>query len=120
MNEDEIPKRELNWWEHYPLHQLWCNDACPLVPRFEYRKGDEWNADNWSLHWLIFHFWTLEHFSFQLDAGFCFSDGIYVGAVLPYFRIIVGIRHTYYEWQYKLSRMLRRKPALKNERGEYN
>ncbi len=64
MSEELVAKREKYWWEHYPLHQLWCNDACPLVPRFEYRKGDEWNANNWSLHWLIFHIWTLEHFSF--------------------------------------------------------
>ena len=46
----EGPVRELNWWEHYPLHKVWCNDACPLFPRFDYRAGDEWNANNWSLH----------------------------------------------------------------------
>jgi hypothetical protein len=85
---DNEPKRELNWWEHYPLHKLWCNDACPLVPRFEYRKGDEWNADNWSLHWLIFNIWTLEHFAFGLDAEVD-PQGIYVGAILPYLRVIV-------------------------------
>lgn len=37
---DEVAKRELNWWEHYPLHQVWCNDLCPLVPRFEYRYSE--------------------------------------------------------------------------------
>jgi len=95
MSEELVAKREKYWWEHYPLHQLWCNDACPLVPRFEYRKGDEWNANNWSLHWLIFHIWTLEHFSFGVDANLQ-SDSI------------------------SLGQLLRRRPALKNERGEYN
>jgi hypothetical protein len=119
MNEEIKCARELNWWEHYPLHKVWCNDACPLVPRFEYRKGDEWNADNYSLHWLIFHFWTLEHFCFGVDAQIE-PQGVYVGFILPYLRIIIGVRHTYYNWQYKLSRILRRKPAAKNHNGEYN
>lgn len=116
----EVPKRELNWWEHYPLHQLWCNDACPLVPRFKYRRGDEWNANNWSLHWLFFHIWTLESFSLSVDAAIEPHDGIYIGTCFTYLRIIIGIRHTWYPWQYKLSRLIRRKPALKNEKGEYN
>lgn len=116
---DNEPKRDLNWWEHYPLHKIWCNDACPLVPRFEYREGDEFNANNWSLHWLIFNIWSMEHFSIGVDAEIS-PDGFYVGAILPYLRVIVGVRHTYYSWQFKISRLLRRKPALKNERGEYN
>ena len=114
------PKREMNWWEYYPLHKLWCNDACPLFPRFEYRKGDEWNANNWSLHWLIFHIWTMEHFSFSVDVNLGF-DSLTVGCVLPYLRIIVGFHHTWYwQWPSKLSHLLRRKPAEKNHNGEYN
>lgn len=109
---ESIAKRELCWWEHYPLHKVWCNDACPLVPRFEYRKGDELNANNWSLHWLIFNFWSMEHFSFGVDAGLA-PDEIYVGAILPYLRITIGVRHLYSEWQWKLSQFLRRKPAKK-------
>jgi len=118
MRDDDVCKRELNWWEHYPLHKIWCNDYCPLFPRFEYREGDEWNANNWSLHWLIFHIWTMEHVSLGLDFGAAF-DGIYVGACLPYLRITIGVRHIHNEWTYKLSRMIRRKPAKMNERGEY-
>ena len=117
--EEMVAKRELNWWEHYPLHQLWCNDACPLVPRFEYREGDEWNANNYSVHWLIFTVWTMEHASFGLDCGLSF-DELYVGAILPWLRITVGIRHVHSQLGWKLSRMFRRKPALKNEQGEYN
>lgn len=112
--------RERYWWEHYPLHQLWCNNACPLVPRFEYRAGDEYNSNNWSLHWLFFQCWTLEHFAFEVDAAISPHDGIYVGLIVPYLRITVGIRHTWYKWQSKLASLLRRKPALKNINGEYN
>jgi len=111
--------RDKDWWEHYPYHKLWCNDYCPLVPRYKFRPGDEFNADAYSLHWLIFHIWTMEHVSFSLDCGIDLSE-IYVGAVLPYLRITIGVRHIYTEWTYKLSRMMRRKPAKKNENGEYN
>lgn len=119
MNENMVAKREKYWWEHYPLHKIWCNDVCPLFPRFQYREGDELNANNWSLHWLIFTIWTMEHVSFGLDAEISPTE-IYVGAILPYLRITIGVRHTYYAWQYKLTRMIRRRPAKKNENGEYN
>ena len=117
--QDERPVRELNWWEHYPLHKVWCNDYCPLVPRFEYRKGDEWNANNWNFHWLIFQLWTMEHFVFGIDVEIQ-PDSAYIGAMLPYLRIVIGFRHVLTSWQMKLNRMLRRKPLLKNHKGEYN
>ena len=112
--------REKYWWEHYPLHQIWCNDACPLVPRFEYRTGDEWNANNWSLHWLIFRIWTLEYFSFGVDINIQ-PDSLSVGFIVPYLRVIVGFHHMWqWAWPMKLGNALRRKPALKNDKGEYN
>jgi hypothetical protein len=105
-------RREYYWWEHYPLHKVWCNDICPLVPRFTYRKGDEYNANNWGLHWLLLHVWTMEHASFAVDAEVS-SSCISVGVILPYLRISVGIRHAYYSWCYKLETLIRRKPAVK-------
>jgi hypothetical protein len=120
MDMSGVAVREKYWWEHYPLHKLWCNDACPLVPRFKYRPGDEYNSNNWSLHWLLIHMWSMEHFSFGVDAEIGPHDGIYIGCILPYLRITIGIRHTWYSWQSKLAQILRRKPALKNEKGEYN
>jgi hypothetical protein len=112
--------REKYWWEHYPLHQWWCNDACPLVPRFEYRKGDEWNANNWSLHWLIFRIWTLEHFSFGVDINIQ-PDSLSVGFIVPYLRVIIGFHHMWqWTWPMKIGNALRRRPASKNRNGEYN
>lgn len=120
MNREQVTKRQLNWWEHYPLHKVWCNDVFPLVPRFEYRPGDEWNANNCSLHWLIFHIWTLEHFAFNAEINIG-SNSITIGFIIPYFRIFIGFHHVWqWAWLNKLSRFLRRKPALKNEKGEYN
>lgn len=115
---DSNVKREKAWWEYYPLHQIWCNDFCPLVPRFRYRKGDEWNANNYSIHWLFLHIWTMEHFSFGLD---CELDTrrIYVGAILPYLRITISIENTFW---YKLTNFLNdltyRKPAVKRKNDE--
>ncbi len=111
--------REKQWWEYYPLHKVWCNDLFPLVPRFSFRRGDQWNANNWNLHWMFINVWSMEHFSFGLDFGMSF-DEVYVGVILPWLRITFGIRHAHNEFSWKLSRMFRRKPALKNERGEYN
>ena len=111
MNELKA-KREMEWWEHYPLHNLWCNDYCPLVPRFKYRPGDEYNANNWSFHWLFLSVWSMEHFSFGVDAGVGFDEA-YVGAIFPYLRVVVGVRHMYFGWQTRLADRLRRKPAIK-------
>jgi hypothetical protein len=119
MNDNEL-KRELYWWEHYPLHKLWCSDYCPLVPRFEYRKGDEWNANGWSLHWLIFKVWTLEHFTFNLEFNLS-PESITIGIMFPYLRILIGFHHVLGRtWLYEICHALRRKPAEKNHSGEYN
>ena len=109
--------REKEWWEHYPLHKLWCNDLCPLVPRFHYRKGDKYNTNRWSVHWLIFNVWLMDHFSFGVDAGISITE-FYVGAILPYLRIVVGIRNVYSEWSWKLTQLLTRKPTIKNPDSE--
>jgi hypothetical protein len=120
VNEEQVPKRDLNWWEHYPLHKVWCNDVFPLVPRFEYRPGDEWNANNFYLHWMIFHIWSLEHFAFNAEINIE-PNSITIGFIVPYLRIFIGFHHVWHwTWLYKVGRFLRRKPALKNEQGEYN
>ncbi len=113
----EVAYREKQWWEHYPYHKIWCNDLCPLVPRFSYRKGDEWNANNWSVHWLFFNIWSLHHFSFGLDCGLE-PQGFYVGAILPYLRITIGVRHICCNFTNKLNDLLQRKPAIKRKDDE--
>lgn len=88
----EGPVRELNWWENYPLHQLWCNDLCPLVPRISSREKDEWNAWDGSIHWLIFNIWTMSHVSLSFDIELS-PTRVGFGFCLPYLRIWVGFAH---------------------------
>ena len=114
---EDSARREKKWWEHYPFHKWWCNDLCPLVPRFFYRKGDKYNANKYGVHWLVFEVYSMDHFSIGIDAGISFNE-VYVGASLPYLRIVVGIRHYYFEWTWKLSCLLHRKPAIKKTENE--
>jgi hypothetical protein len=113
MSDDYGVVRDKEWWENYPLHKIWCNDYCPLVPRYKFRPGDELNSNAYSFHWLIFYFWTMDHVSFGLDCGIDLSE-IYVAASLPYLRITIGVRHIFTHFTYNLSRKFRRKPAKKN------
>lgn len=91
MSNVEIAQREKYWWEHYPLHKWWCNDYCPIVPRFEYRKENAWNPRSFSFHWLLLRVWNLHSFSLQVDAEISFRC-LYVGVILPYTRITFGFR----------------------------
>jgi hypothetical protein len=62
----------------------------------------------------------MEHFSFGIDLNLQ-ADSISVGFIVPYLRVIIGFHHMWqWTWSFKLGRMLRRKPALKNYKGEYN
>lgn len=113
-NEDQKPVREIDWWENYPLHRIWCNDYCPLVPRFKHREANYYNTDAYSLHWLIFNVWNMDHVSFGIDASIGF-DEIYVGVILPYLRIVIGVRHIHNNFVYKMNRLFRRKSKADRE-----
>lgn len=65
----------------------------PLVPIINRRKGDKWNTDSWSFNWLFFSFWSLDHVTFEFEAGVktSFDPCIFVGAVLPYLRVFVQV-----------------------------
>lgn len=105
----EGPKRELHWWEHYPLHKVWCNDYLPLVPRFNYRPADQYNSWDAGVHWLCIHVWTMSHFSLGADVDISFNR-VGFGVILPYLRIFIGFNHLYHPWIYKMSKLLSRDP----------
>ena len=109
MNEDMVAKREMKWWEHYPLHKLWCNDHFPLVPRFTYRPADKYNSWDAGVHWLCINIWTMSHFCFGVDIDVSFSR-IGFGFILPYLRVFIGFSELYSEWWYKISQVLSRDP----------
>ena len=104
-------RRENNWWEHYPHHKLWCNDLCPLVPRFNYSPKDEHNSSNGGVHWLFFHIWTMSHVSLQFDAEIS-PNTIGCGVILPYLRIFIGPRHMYGPINFFFYKYLTRKGTL--------
>lgn len=109
---EQKPYRELKWWERYLLHKWWCHDVCPLVPRFEYRKGDEFNSNKWYIHWLILKVWTLDHFAFKAEINIE-PHSIFVGFIVPYLRILIGFHHIWHwNWLNKVVEKLRRKPAI--------
>ena len=117
MDGVNVAKREKHWWEHYPLHKLWCNDYLPLVPRFWYRKADKYNASNFGCHWLILHLWTMTHVSLEFDVGIDF-DKIGFGFCLPYLRIWIGIRQLW-NFTYPLYRVFSRDPERRYDK-EYD
>jgi hypothetical protein len=62
----------------------------------------------------------LEHFAFNAEINIE-PNSITIGFIVPYLRIFIGFHHVWqWAWLYKVGRFLRRKPALKNEQGEYN
>lgn len=85
------------WWQHPKF---------PLVPQFEYRPGNEWNANSWVFCWLWFRVWPLEHFSFELAVELE-STGLNIKGILGWLRIVVRIIPLPYGW----AQGLRRKPA---------
>ena len=117
MSADERPCRDKEWWEHYPLHKWWCNDLCPIVPRFHYRKGDKYNSNAYSVQWLLLHVWSMDHVSFGVDAEVGFST-IRVGVTLPYLRINSGFLHVYSGWNWKLDRFFSRQPKIEQVEQE--
>ena len=65
----------------------------PLVPVLERREGDRYNPNSWYFSWLCFNFWSLDHVSFEFEAGVktSFDPCIFAGAVLPYLRVYISI-----------------------------
>lgn len=86
------------WWRH---------PVFPLVPQYQWRPGDEWNASNWFFSWLWFRIWSLEHLA--LSFGVELEDtGLNVKAIIPYVRIVVRLIPTQWGW----LNWARRRPAV--------
>jgi hypothetical protein len=85
---DSVPAQaERRAWYRWP--------AFPLVPMWDYRKGDKWNTDAWSFSWLFFRYWSLDHIELKIDIGFDVTmlggSAFRIGAILPYTRLIFSI-----------------------------
>src|SRR5262245_17287555 len=82
---DMVPRRPA--WYKWPQF--------PLIPMWEYRRGDKHNTNNWWFTWLFFRYWSLDHIELKFDIGFdvCELGGsaFRIGAILPYTRLMFSI-----------------------------
>ena len=76
------PQQEIQPW--------WRNRRFPLVPIWETRDADEYNTFHWSLNWLFISYWSLDAFAFEVSLSVSpgFIQGISVGVILPYTRLV--------------------------------
>jgi hypothetical protein len=57
----------------------------PLIPQIRTRTGNEQNTFSFNFHWLIFRLWTLDSFTFGLDARL--EEDFAVYAQIPYVKL---------------------------------
>jgi hypothetical protein len=77
---------------NYQQKQKWYNrHIFPLVPVISTKKRDEHNTKGFSFKWLIFSFWSLDHFSFEVSVNIDTHWGVGFAFILPYLRGVVAI-----------------------------
>jgi hypothetical protein len=87
---DSVPaQQEKHTW--YRWHKF------PLVPIIDVRSGDEWNCPSFSLSWLWFRVWSLEHAPISIEVSID-DPGMGAGLILPYLRIWVWILPLPWGW----------------------
>lgn len=76
----------------YARKEKWYNkNIFPLVPVITLRKGDNHNTKNFTFRWLIFTFWSLDAFQFELSFNIDTHWGIGFTFLLPYLRGVIAI-----------------------------
>src|SRR5262245_16922194 len=68
----------------------WNNAKFPLVPLFDYRHGDDWNAPDFNFSWLFLRVWTIMSPEVRVEVGIG-EDGIFVGGILVYLRWFIWV-----------------------------
>ena len=74
--------RKEKWYNRYIF---------PLVPVLQIKKSDEYNTSGFSFRWLVFTFWSLDHFSFELSFNIDTHWGIGFSGIIPYLRWVIAI-----------------------------
>lgn len=94
----------------YCRKQKWYNNnVFPLIPVLKIKKANEHNTSGFTFRWLVFTFWTLDSFSFEISIVATEHWGIGVIGILPYLRWVIAIPCP--EWLgMKISNLLGRKP----------
>ncbi len=72
--------------------EKWYNrNIFPLVPVVNIRKEDKYNTSGFTFRWLIFTFWSLDQFTFEVSFNISTHWGIGVSGILPYLRWVIAI-----------------------------
>jgi hypothetical protein len=72
--------------------QKWYNkNIFSLIPLLEIKKANEHNTSGFSFRWLIFTFWSLDAFQFELSFNIDTHWGIGITFLLPYLRGVIAI-----------------------------
>lgn len=70
----------------------WYNSYCfPLIPQFSIKDSDKYNTSGFTFQWLIFKFWSLDSFQFELALVASTHWGIGFNGMLPYLRWVISI-----------------------------
>jgi len=74
------------------IKRTWYNNyTFPLIPTIKSVKADEHNTHSFLFHWLVFKFWTLDSFSFEISFVITSHWGIGFIGILPYLRWAIAI-----------------------------
>ena len=76
---------------HYRIQKWYNKQIFPLIPVIDIKKENEHNTSGFSFRWLIFTFWSLDSFQFELSFNIDTHWGIGFTFLLPYLRGIIAI-----------------------------
>lgn len=72
--------------------EKWYNrNIFPLVPLITIKKSDDNNTSGFTFRWMVFTFWSLDSFSFELSIVATTHWGIGIIGILPYLRWVIAI-----------------------------
>jgi len=76
----------------YYRKEKWYNkNIFPLIPVITIKKADQYNTRGFTFRWLVFTFWSLDAFQFELSFNIDTHWGIGVTFLLPYLRGVIAI-----------------------------
>jgi len=73
-------------------NEKWYNkNIFPLIPVITTKKADEHNTYSFCFRWLVFTFWSLDSFQFELSFNIDTHWGIGVTFIIPFLRGVIAI-----------------------------
>lgn len=98
----------------HKVRKWYNNYTFPLIPVYEFKKGNKYNTNGFTFHWLFIKIWSLDAFQFELAIVVDTHWGIGITALLPYLRIVFCIPCPV-KLQILVQRNLWRKPNSETE-----